>query len=326
MSIAASIFAALLIVILAVSIRINHQQHEMIVERLGKYCKTWKPGIHVLIPFVDQVVLTASLKEQIVNIAPQSVITRDNCTVRVDVVVFYRIVKSFDFAYGVDDAVFGIENLVATTLRNIIGDMELDETLSARQVLNERMTQIIDKPTKPWGIQILRAEIKNIRPPADVQSSMEKQLKSERDKRSAILNAEGDKQAAILRAEGHKEASIRVAEGDKEAMILRAEAYSQAKQLEAEGEAQAIVNLQSAEAQGFSYINEVKPSPEAVKLQQLQAVERIASSPSSKTILPVELKDLTLLSSLASGVKASMDSPAEKRFALREPFEEAIDD
>lgn len=294
----------LAVIALAIScIRINHQQHEMIVERLGRFCKIWDPGLHFLIPIVDRVVMDASLKERVVTIDPQSVITKDNCTVRVDVVVFYRVVNSYDFCYGVDNAAFGIENLVATTLRNIIGDMELDQTLSARQQLNDKMAEMINKPTEPWGIKILRAEIKNIRPPADVQSSMEKQLKSERDKRSAILNAEGEKQAAILLAEGQKEASIRTAEGDKEAMVLRAEAYSQSKRLEAEGEAQAIVNLQSAQARGIDFINQVQPSGEAVKLQQLQAIERIASSPSSKIVLPAEISDLTALTSLAVGIK-----------------------
>ena len=310
---------AFVVLALAASVRINHQKHEMIVERLGKYHATWAPGLHFLIPLIDRVVMNVSLKERVVNIDPQQVITKDNCTVRVDVVVFYRVVNSYDFCYGVDDAAFGIENLVATTLRNIIGDMELDQTLSARQQLNDKMAEMINKPTEAWGISILRAEIKNIRPPSDVQSSMEKQLKSERDKRSAVLNAEGEKQAAILRAEGQKEASIRTAEGDKEAMILRAEAYSQSKRLEAEGEAQAIVNIQSAKAHGIEYINRAQPTRETIKLQQLQAVERIASSPSAKTILPAEICDLTMLSSLAAGVKeAAFPSGAKTGVSLPE--------
>lgn len=306
MDILVTVVLVILFIGLVRCVRINHQQHEMIVERLGKYHKTWQPGIHFLIPIIDRVVMTVSLKERIVDIEPQSIITKDNSTVMVDVVVFYRVVRSYQACYGVENSERGIQNLVATTLRNIVGDMELDQTLSGRQAINAKIAESISEPTKPWGIQILRAEIRNIRPPADVQSAMEKQLKAERDKRSAILNAEGDKQAAILIAEGHKEAAIRIAEGDKEATILRAEAYSTSKQLEAEGEARAIVNLQSAQAQGIGYINEICPSAEAIKLEQLRAVQQIASSPSSKTILPVELKDLTVLSGLASGVKAAV--------------------
>ena len=329
MNIPLIVIGAAIFICLIRCIRINHQQHEMIVERLGKYCKTWSPGIHVLIPVVDQVVLTASLKERIVNIEPQSVITKDNCTVMVDVVVFYRIVNSYQFCYGVDNCEYGISNLVATTLRNIIGELELDETLSGRQTLNAKMAEMIDVPTKPWGIQILRAEIKNIRPPLDVQSSMEKQLKAERDKRSAILNAEGAKQASILRAEGDKTAAILTAEGDKAAMVLRAEAYRQSKKLEAEGEAQAIVSIQSAKAQGIGYINDAAPQPATVKLQQLQAVERIASSPSSKTILPVEMKDLTILSGLACGVRTALEDGEEpepgNHYVLRDgPYYEEV--
>lgn len=317
MDILVTVVLAILFIGLVRCVRINHQQHEMIVERLGKYHKTWQPGIHFLIPIIDRVVMTVSLKERIVDIEPQSIITKDNSTVMVDVVVFYRVVRSYQACYGVENSERGIQNLVATTLRNIVGDMELDQTLSGRQAINAKIAESISEPTKPWGIQILRAEIRNIRPPADVQSAMEKQLKAERDKRSAILNAEGDKQAAILIAEGRKEAAIRIAEGDKEATILRAEAYSTSKQLEAEGEARAIVNLQSAQAQGIGYINEIHPSAEAIKLEQLRAVQQIASSPSSKTILPVELKDLTVLSGLASGVKAAVSEedklpPAEE--------------
>ena len=282
------ILAILLIIIIATTIRIVPQSKAYVVERIGAYNRTCNVGLHILIPFLDRVVNKVSLKEHVVDFAPQPVITKDNVTMQIDTVVYYQITDPKLFTYGVDRPTNAIENLTATTLRNIIGDLELDETLTSRDIINSRMRSILDEATDPWGIKVHRVEVKNIIPPRDIQEAMEKQMRAERERREAILQAEGKKTASILNAEG-----------DKEAMILRATADKEAKIAIAEGEAEALRLVYEAQAKGIRYINDAKPEQAYVTLQGFKALEELAKGKATKIIVPSEIQGLAgLVSSI----------------------------
>ena len=291
------ILALLVIVILALwvlasCIRIVPQAHAVIVERLGGYLTTWSVGVHIKMPFVDHVARNVILKEQVVDFDPQPVITKDNVTMLIDTVVFYQITDPKLYAYGVENPLMAIENLTATTLRNIIGEMELDETLTSRETINTKMRSSLDEATDPWGIKVNRVELKNIAPPSDIQNSMEKQAKAERDKRAAILSAEGEKQSAILRAEGKKQSAILDAEAEKQAAILRAEAKTEAMLREAEGEAEAIRRVSQAKADGIAYIKEAKADAAVLQIKSMEAFEKAADGKATKIIVPSNLASI----------------------------------
>ena len=286
------IFIIFIVVIVASCIKIVPQAHTYVIERLGTYYTTWTAGLHIKIPFIDRVARKVTLKEQVVDFAPQPVITKDNVTMRIDTVVFFQITDPKLFVYGVENPIMAIENLTATTLRNIIGDLELDETLTSREVINTKMRATLDEATDPWGIKVNRLELKNIIPPAAIQDAMEKQMKAERERREQILIAEGEKKSAILRAEGHKESVILEAEADKQAAILKAEAAKEAMIREAEGEAQAILNIQQANADGLRFIKEVAADDSVIKLKSLEAFEKAADGKATKIIIPSEIQGL----------------------------------
>ena len=292
------ILAILLIIIIATTIRIVPQSKAYVVERIGAYNRTCNVGLHILIPFLDRVVNKVSLKEHVVDFAPQPVITKDNVTMQIDTVVYYQITDPKLFTYGVDRPINAIENLTATTLRNIIGDLELDETLTSRDIINSRMRSILDEATDPWGIKVHRVEVKNIIPPRDIQEAMEKQMRAERERREAILQAEGKKTASILNAEG-----------DKEAMILRATADKEAKIAIAEGEAEALRLVYEAQAKGIRYINDAKPEQAYVTLQGFKALEELAKGKATKIIVPSEIQGLA---GLVSSIKELVDDDKTK--------------
>jgi len=269
------------IVILANCIKIVPQAHAYVIERLGAYSGTWNVGFHFLVPIVDKVARKVNLKEQVVDFDPQGVITKDNVTMQIDTVVFFQITDPKLYSYGVERPMMAIENLTATTLRNIIGEMELDETLTSRDVVNTKMRAILDEATDPWGIKINRVELKNIIPPREIQDSMERQMKAERERREAILRAEGEKKSAIL-----------VAEGEKESAILRAEAEREAAIRQAEGEAEAILKVQSAVAEGIRLVNAANPSKEMLTLRSFEALEKVADGKATKIIIPSEIQGM----------------------------------
>ncbi|MCI6630515.1 MAG: SPFH/Band 7/PHB domain protein [Lachnospiraceae bacterium] len=283
--------------IVASCIRIVPQAHAYVVERLGAYQGTWSVGIHVKVPFIDRVAKRVLLKEQVVDFAPQPVITKDNVTMRIDTVVFFQITHPKLFAYGVENPIMAIENLTATTLRNIIGEMELDQTLTSREVINTKMRASLDIATDPWGIKVNRVELKNIIPPAAIQDAMEKQMKAERERREAILRAEGEKKSTILVAEGKKESAILEAEAEKEAAILRAEAEKEKMIREAEGEAEAILKVQQATADGIRFIREAGADEAVLRLKSLEAFEKAADGQSTKIIIPSEIQGIAGLAS-----------------------------
>ena len=278
----------ILLALVIANTKIVPQANAYIIERFGGYFKTWEVGIHIKIPFIDRVAKKVSLKEHVVDFEPQSVITKDNVTMKIDTVVYYQITDPKLFTYGVENPMMAIENLTATTLRNIIGDLELDETLTSRDTVNTKMCTILDEATDPWGIKINRVELKNILPPREIQDAMEKQMKAERERREQILRAEGEKKAAILSAEGEKEAAI-----------LRAEAEKQANIRTAEGEAQAILTVQTAIADGIRKINEANPGEAYLKLKALESFEKAADGKATKIIIPSEIQGIA---GLASGV------------------------
>ena len=278
--------------ILASCIRIVPQAYAIVVERLGAYKETWNTGIHFKTPFIDRVARRVNLKEQVVDFPPQPVITKDNVTMQIDTVVFFQITDPKLFAYGVENPIMAIENLSATTLRNIIGDMELDETLTSREVINTKMRASLDVATDPWGIKVNRVELKNIIPPAAIQEAMEKQMKAEREKREAILRSQGEKESAILVAEGKKQSAILDAEAEKQAAILRAEAKKEATIREAEGQAQAILAVQQANADGIRMLNEAAASDNVIKLKSLDAFAKAADGKATKIIIPSEIQGL----------------------------------
>ena len=297
------VLVMLMLILLASCIKIVPQAQAYVVERLGGYQATWDVGIHVKIPIIDRVAKKVLLKEQVADFPPQPVITKDNVTMRIDTVVFFQITDPKLFAYGVENPLMAIENLTATTLRNILGDLELDETLTSREVINAKMRASLDAATDPWGIKVNRVELKNIIPPAAIQDAMEKQMKAERERRESILIAEGEKTSTILRAEAKKEAMIREAEAKKEAMIreaeaekeaaiLRAEAKKEAMIREAEGQANAIRTVQQANADGIGYLNEANPTAGVIQLKSLEAFAKAADGQATKIIIPSEIQGI----------------------------------
>ena len=296
------------IIVVASSIRIVPQAHAYVVERLGTYQGTWSVGLHIKLPVIDKVAERISLKEQVVDFAPQPVITKDNVTMRIDTVVFFQITDPKLFAYGVEKPIMAIENLTATTLRNIIGDMELDQTLTSREVINTKMRATLDVATDPWGIKVNRVELKNIIPPAAIQDAMEKQMKAERERREQILIAEGEKKSAILRAEGQKESLILSAEAEKQSAILRAEATKEATIKRAEGEAQAILTVQQANADGIKFLNEAAPQQAVLTIKSLEAFAKAADGKATKLIIP---SDIASMAGLASSLTEIVKKDAE---------------
>lgn len=286
------IFAILLLLIIASCVRIVPQANAFILERLGGYQATWDVGLHFKWPLIDKVAKRVLLKEQVVDFPPQPVITKDNVTMKIDTVVFFQITDPKLYTYGVEHPLLAIENLTATTLRNIIGDLELDETLTSREHINAKMRVILDEATDPWGIKITRIELKNILPPTAIQDAMEKQMKAERERRESILIAEGQKRSAILVAEGSKESAILSAQGEKEAAILRAEAKKEAMIREAEGEAEAIFQIQKARAEGIKFLKESAPTVEVLQLRSMEAFERIADGQATKIIIPSDIQGI----------------------------------
>ena len=295
--------------ILASCIRIVPQAYAIVLERLGAYQATWGTGVHFKLPFVERVARKVNLKEQVVDFPPQPVITKDNVTMQIDTVVFFQITDPKLYAYGVENPIMAIENLSATTLRNIIGDMELDETLTSREVINTKMRASLDVATDPWGIKVNRVELKNIIPPAAIQEAMEKQMKAERERREQILIAEGEKKSAILRAEGQKESLILSAEAEKQSAILRAEATKEATIRRAEGEAEAILKVQQANADGIKFLNEAAPDQAVLTLKSLEAFAKAADGKATKLIIPSEISGIAgLASSLTEIVTKNSES------------------
>ena len=298
------IILVILAVLIISNIKIVPQSYAVIIERLGAYQATWDVGLHFKIPFIEKMGRRISLKEQVVDFAPQPVITKDNVTMQIDTVVYFQITDPKLYAYGVELPMSAIENLTATTLRNIIGDMELDESLTSRDVINTKMRSILDEATDPWGIKVNRVELKNIIPPAGIREAMEKQMKAERERREAILRAEGEKKSAILVAEGEKAAAILKAEAEKESQILRAEAEKESAIRVAEGEAQAILSVQEATAAGLRMLNDASPKDSVLKIKSLEAFQKAADGKATKIIIPSEIQGLA---GLAAGLKAVMD-------------------
>ena len=286
------VIAIVVLLILSSCIRIVPQAQALVVERLGAYLETWSVGVHFKVPFIDRVAKRVILKEQVVDFAPQPVITKDNVTMKIDTVVFFQITDPKLFAYGVENPIMAIENLTATTLRNIIGDLELDQTLTSRETINTKMRAALDVATDPWGIKVNRVELKNIIPPAAIQDAMEKQMKAERERRESILRAEGEKKSTILVAEGKKESAILEAEAEKEAAILRAEAQKEKMIREAEGEAEAILKVQKAEADGLRFIKEAGVDNAVLQLKSLEAFAKAADGKATKIIIPSEIQGI----------------------------------
>ena len=297
--IAIAALAVIVLLIIVSNIHIVQQSRAYVIERLGAFSKVWQVGIHVKVPFIERVAKKVSLKEQVLDYPPQPVITKDNVTMQIDTVVYYQITDPKLYTYGVERPMMAMETLTATTLRNIIGDLELDQTLTSRDVINTKMRAILDEATDPWGIKVNRVELKNILPPQDIQNSMEKQMKAERDRRQAILQAEGTKRSQILVAEGEKEAAILKADAEKQAAILKAEAEKQAAILKADGEAQAIMAVQKAMADSLELLNEKAPNDQVIKLKALEAMQKIADGKATKIIIPSELQGFA---GLASGI------------------------
>ena len=291
------VLLVLVVLVLASCIKIVPQAYAYVMERLGAYQGTWSVGIHFKTPFLDKVAKKVNLKEQVVDFAPQPVITKDNVTMRIDTVVFFQITDPKLFAYGVENPIMAIENLTATTLRNIIGEMELDQTLTSREVINTKMRSSLDIATDPWGIKVNRVELKNIIPPAAIQDAMEKQMKAERERREAILRAEGEKKSTILVAEGQKESVILEAEAEKQSAILRAEAQKEKMIREAEGEAEAILKVQKATADGIRMIREAGADQSVLTIKSLEAFEKAADGKATKIIIPSEIQGIAGLAS-----------------------------
>lgn len=299
------IFVVIVLILLVSSFRLVSQTNMYVVERLGGYLTTWDVGIHFLIPFVDRVVSQVSMKEQIRDFAPQPVITKDNLTMQIDAVVFFQVTDPKLFAYGVNNPLAAIENLSATTLRNIIGDLDLDQTLTSRDLINTKMRAILDEATDPWGIKVNRVEVKNIIPPKDIREALEKQLRAEREKREAILNAEGDKRAAILRAEG-----------EAESVVLRANAAKQERILAAEGEAEAIFKLKEAEGLGIKLIKDAKADQAVIQIKAFEALAKVADGQSTKIVIPSNIADLSsLILSATEIAQSSKDTPKTTKAA-----------
>ncbi|MBE6673761.1 MAG: SPFH/Band 7/PHB domain protein [Ruminococcaceae bacterium] len=298
------IIVVLLAVVVIINIKIVPQSRAYVIERLGAYHCTWDTGLHFLIPIIDRVSKQVSLKEQVADFPPQPVITKDNVTMQIDTVVFFQITDPKLFAYGVENPIAAIENLTATTLRNIIGDLELDHTLTSRDTINAKIRSILDEATDPWGIKINRVELKNIKPPAEIQDAMEKQMKAERQRREAILRAEGEKSSNILVAQGKKESQILEAEAAKQAAILQAEAEKEARIRRAEGEAEAILKINQAEAESIRLINEASPSAEYLTIKKLESFEKVSDGNATKVIIPSDLQNVVgLVNTIAESTK-----------------------
>lgn len=300
MGIVVLVLLILIVLILASCVKIVPQAYAYVVERLGAYQGTWSVGLHIKMPLIDRVAKKINLKEQVVDFAPQPVITKDNVTMRIDTVVFFQITDPKLFAYGVENPIMAIENLTATTLRNIIGDLELDQTLTSRETINTKMRASLDEATDPWGIKVNRVELKNIIPPAEIQNAMERQMKAERERREAVTRAEGEKKASVTVAEGKKEAAILEAQAEKQSAILRAEAQKEKMIREAEGEAEAILKVQQATADGIRMIREAGADEAVLRIKSLEAFERAADGKATKIIIPSEIQGIA---GLASSVK-----------------------
>ena len=294
------ILIVLVILVLATNIKVVQQSKAYVIERLGAFHSVWGVGIHFKVPFIEKVAKAVSLKEQVVDFAPQPVITKDNVTMQIDTVLYFQITDPKLYTYGVEHPMSAIENLTATTLRNIIGDLELDQSLTSRDIINSKMRAILDEATDPWGIKVNRVELKNIMPPREIQDAMEKQMKAERERREAILQAEGQKQSQIL-----------VAEGEKQSLVLRAEAAKEAKLLEAEAQAQAILKVQQAQADALKVLNDASPSDPVIKLKALEAFQAAANGKATKIIIPSEIQSLAGLAAGLQGV-LKQDEPAAK--------------
>ena len=298
------VFLIVMVMILVIAnVKIVPQSRAYVVERLGAYKTTWQTGLHIKVPFFERIARNVSLKEQVVDFPPQPVITKDNVTMQIDTVVFFQITDPKLYAYGVENPISAIENLTATTLRNIIGELELDHTLTSRDTINAKIRGILDEATDPWGIKVNRVELKNILPPREIQDAMEKQMKAERERRESILRAEGEKASQILVAEGKKESLILAAEADKRAAILHAEAVKESKIREAEGEAEAIRTIQLAEAQAIDYINQANPGDGYITLRKLEAFEKAADGQATKIIIPSEIQGVA---GLAAGITETL--------------------
>ena len=300
MGVVVLVLLILIVLILASCVKIVPQAYAYVVERLGAYQGTWSVGLHIKMPLIDRVAKKINLKEQVVDFAPQPVITKDNVTMRIDTVVFFQITDPKLFAYGVENPIIAIENLTATTLRNIIGDLELDQTLTSRETINTKMRASLDEATDPWGIKVIRVELKNIIPPAEIQNAMERQMKAERERREAVTRAEGEKKASVTVAEGKKEAAILEAQAEKQSAILRAEAQKEKMIREAEGEAEAILKVQQATADGIRMIREAGADEAVLRIKSLEAFERAADGKATKIIIPSEIQGIA---GLAASVK-----------------------
>ncbi len=296
------ILVIIIIALIACNIRIVPQTFAYVIERLGCYQSTWEVGLHVKIPFIDRIARKVSLKEQVVDFPPQPVITEDNVTMQIDTVVYYQITDPKLYAYGVESPMMAIENLTATTLRNIIGDLELDETLTSRDTINTKMRAILDEATDPWGIKVNRVELKNVMPPADIQNAMERQMKAERERREAIIKAEGEKKSAIL-----------IAEGEKESAILRAEAKKEAAIKEAEGKAEAIIKIQEANAEGIRLINEANPNQGYLTIKSLESLNALADGKATKIVVPSNIQGLAGLATSIAEVVKTDEQPTTKK-------------
>ena len=300
--IALVVLIVLILLLIVSNIQVVQQSRAYVVERLGAYSATWGVGLHLKIPFIERVVKKVSLKEQVADFDPQPVITKDNVTMQIDTVIYFQITDPKLYTYGVEHPMNAIENLTATTLRNIIGDMELDQSLTSRDVINAKMRSILDEATDPWGIKVNRVELKNILPPKEIQNAMEKQMKAERERRESILQAEGAKQSQILVAEGEKQSAVLRAEAEREAAILRAEADRQAAILKAEGEAEAIRKVQQALADSIEMLNKANPNDQVVKIKALEAYEKAADGQATKIIIPSEIQSLAGLAASFKGL------------------------
>lgn len=294
---------AILLVLIIANIRVVPQSNSYVVERLGAYMSTWQVGLHFKLPLIDRVAKKVSLKEMVADFKPQPVITKDNVTMQIDTVVYYQITDPKLYAYGVINPMLAIENLTATTLRNIIGQLELDQTLSSRDLINTQMRSILDEATDPWGIKVNRVELKNILPPKDIQNAMEKQMRAERERREAILRAEGEKRSSILIAEGNKESAILNAEAAKQAEILKAEGDKEANIRRAEGEAEAIFKIHQAQARGLALLKEANPDDGVLRIKSFEALAKVADGQATKLIVPTDIASIT---SLAASIKESV--------------------
>ena len=301
-----AVLIILVLVVLISNIHIVQQSRAYVVERLGAFYSVWNVGLHFKIPFIMRVAKKVSLKEQVADFAPQPVITKDNVTMQIDTVIYFQITDPKLYTYGVEHPMNAIENLTATTLRNIIGDMELDQSLTSRDIINSRMRTILDEATDPWGIKVNRVELKNIIPPKEIQNAMEKQMKAERERRESILQAEGTKQSQILVAEGEKQSAMLRADAEKQAAILKAEGEKEARIMAAEAEAQALMKVQQALADSLKLLNESAPNDQVVKLKALEAMQKVADGKATKIIIPSELQGLA---GLAASAKTVFDSP-----------------